>query len=389
MKKSKKILFFVNQLSFFISHRLSIAESLLANGFNVIIVYGQLGQSDTDPKVLEQKGFETKYIPLDRGKISFIKDLKTCFYIWKFFKIAKPDIVHLITIKPYIYGGIISRLLGVKGLVTAVSGLGTLFINKDLKGRLIRFLLTPFFKMAFNHFNQKVILQNKGDIKLLLDWGVLNLSKVKLIKGSGVKLENFTNLGEHGRIPTVCFAARLLKDKGVYEFISAAKLLKKRGVKAKFFLAGDLDVENPSGLKICDLNKINKEGDVKILGYQKDIAKLYAKSHIICLPSYREGLPKSLIEAAAASRAVVTTDVPGCRDAIIPNKTGLLVPLKNPKKLADAFEYLIKHPAKRIAMGKAGRKLAEKKFSIERVIKAHFSIYQQLIKATNKKINRV
>jgi glycosyltransferase involved in cell wall biosynthesis len=258
LKKSKKILFFVNQLSFFISHRLSIAESLLANGFNVIIVYGQLGQSDTDPKVLEQKGFETKYIPLDRGKISFIKDLKTCFYIWKFFKIAKPDIVHLITIKPYIYGGIISRLLGVKGLVTAVSGLGILFINKDLKGRLIRFLLTPFFKMAFNHFNQKVILQNKGDIKLLLDWGVLNLSKVKLIKGSGVKLENFTNLGEHGRIPTVCFAARLLKDKGVYEFISAAKLLKKRGVKAKFFLAGDLDVENPSGLKICDLNKINQ-----------------------------------------------------------------------------------------------------------------------------------
>ncbi len=384
MKKNKKILFFVNQLSFFVSHRLPIAESLLANGFNVIVAYGQLGQSDIDLEVLEQKGFETKYIPIHRGKISLIKDLKTCFYIWKFFKIAKPDIVHLITIKPYLYGGIISRLLGVKGLVTAVSGLGTLFINKDLKSRLIRFLLTPFFKLAFNHLNQKIILQNRDDIKLLIDWGVLNLSKVKLIKGSGVKLENFTNLDEHDGIPAVCFAARLLRDKGVYEFISAAKLLKKRGVKAKFFLAGDLDADNPSGLKISDLNKIKKEGNVKILGYQKDIAKLYAKSHIICLPSYREGLPKSLIEAAAASRAVVTTDVPGCRDVIIPKITGLLVPVKDEKALADAIQWLIENPKERINMGKKGRILAEKEFSIQKVVEDHLEIYQQLIGKISK-----
>ena len=379
MKKSKKILFFVNQLSFFISHRLSIAEALLANGFNVIIAYGQLGQSDTDPKVLEQKGFETKYIPTDRVKISFIKELKTCFYIWKLFKIAKPDIVHLVTIKPYLYGGILARIMGIPGVISAVSGLGTLFIKKDLKSRLILFLITPLFKLAFNHCNQLVILQNKDDIKLLVDWGVINFSKVKLIKGSGVKLENFTNLNEHNGIPSVCFAARLLKDKGVYEFISAAKLLKKRGVKAKFFLAGDLDVENSSGLKISDLNKINKEEDVKILGYQKDIAKLYAKSHIICLPSYREGLPKSLIEAAAASRAVVTTDVPGCRDAIIPNVTGLLVPVKNEKILADAIQWLIEHPKRRILMGREGRKLAEKEFGIEKIVQSHLEIYQELI----------
>jgi len=244
---------------------------------------------------------------------------------------------------------------------------------------LIRFLLAPFFKLAFNHFNQKIILQNRDDVKLLVDWGVLNLSKVKLIKGSGVKLENFRNLNEHDGIITVCFAARLLRDKGVYEFISAAKLLKKKGVKTKFILAGDLDFENPSGLKISDLNKIKKDRYVKVLGYQKDIAKLYAKSHIICLPSYREGLPKSLIEAAAASRAIVTTDVPGCRDAIIPNKTGLLVPIKDEKALADAIQWLIENPKERINMGKKGRVLAEKEFSIQKIVENHLEIYQQLI----------
>ena len=144
-------------------------------------------------------------------------------------------------------------------------------------------------------------------------------------------------------------------------------------------LAGDLDINNPTGLNLDDLKKIKDGGHVKILGYQKDISILYTKSHIICLPSYREGLPKSLIEAAAASRAVVTTDVPGCRDAIIPNKTGLLVPAKDSQKLADALQWLIENPKERIAMGKEGRKFAEKEFPIEKIIQNHLDIYEDLL----------
>ena len=144
-------------------------------------------------------------------------------------------------------------------------------------------------------------------------------------------------------------------------------------------MAGDLDLNNPSGLSHNDINNIKNEGYVEILGYQKDIPKLYAESHIICLPSYREGMPKSLIEAAAASRAVVTTDVSGCRDAVIPNLTGLLVPVKNSQKLADALEWLIKNPQERIAMGKAGRKLAEKEFPLEKIVKSHLEVYDELI----------
>ena len=377
MKKNKKILILVNYLSFFLSHRLPVAEALLAKGFEVFIGYGEL--RGADPKLLEQRGFKVDFIPMQPGGLNLLKDIKTFYYIWAFFKRVKPDIVHLVTIKPYLYGGIISRLCGVRGLVTAVSGLGTLFVNKDLKSKLIRLLLYPIYKLAFNHLNQKIIVQNKDDLKVLVNWGVLNLSKVKLLKGSGVKLGNFTNLDEPGGMPTVCFAARLLRDKGVYEYVSAVKLLKERGIKAEFLLAGDLDTNNPTGLKLNDLNKIRDEGYVKIIGYQKDIATLYAKSHIICLPSYREGFPKSLIEAAAAGRAVVTTDVPGCRDAIIPNKTGLLVPIKDSQKLADALRWLIENPKERIIMGKEGRKFAEKEFPIEKIVLNHLDIYQDLL----------
>ena len=377
MKKEKKILILVNYLSFFLSHRLPIAEALLARGFKVFIGYGEL--RGADPKLLEQKGFKVNLVPMQPAGFNLFKELKTLYCIWVFFKNVKPDIVHLVTIKPYLYGGIISRLLGVQCLVSAVSGLGTLFINKDLKSKFLRFFLYPLYRLAFNHSNQKVILQNKDDLRILTDWGVLNMSKTKLLKGSGVQLEKFKNFDEPSGIPAVCFAARLLRDKGVYEYISAARLLKEQGIKARFLLAGDLDKNNPSGLSFDDLNKLKNDGYVEYMGFHQDIPTLYANSHIICLPSYREGFPKSLIEAAAAKRAVVTTDVPGCRDAIIPNKTGLLVPVKDSQKLADALKWLIESPQKRITMGTAGRKLAEEEFSIEKVVLDHLNIYMDLL----------
>ena len=318
---------------------------MIKKGFEVCIGYGVLGR--TDKYFLERKDLKFVSIPMKRGGVNPIKEIQTIINIWKFIKKEKPDLIHLVTIKPYLYGGIVSYLANVPAVISAVSGLGTLFINSDFKSRLLRFLLYPIFKLAFKHNNQKVILQNEDDKKKLVNWGVLNPTKVKLLRGSGVKIKNFTKLEESKDIITVCFLGRLLRDKGVYEFISAARLIKNRGVKARFWLAGDEDIDNPSGLNKKDLKDIKKEGIVEVLGYQKDIPQLYASAHIICLPSYREGLPKSLIEAAAASRAIVTTDVSGCRDAIIPNKTGLLVPLKNYEKLADALQCLIENPKKK------------------------------------------
>ena len=384
MKKNKKLFILVNYLSFFLSHRLPIAKAALAKGYDVSIGYGEL--RGADPKQLKKLGFNVYFIPMQPGGVNLIKDLKTFYFIWNFLRKLKPDIVHLVTIKPYLYGGIASRILGVPCLVSAVSGLGTLFIDSGLRSKILRLLLYPVYKLAFNHSNQIIILQNKSDLDILIKWGVLNSSKVRLLKGSGVILKKFTKLNEPSGIPNICFAARLLRDKGVYEFISAAKIFKKKGITANFYLAGDLDTNNPTGLNPNDLENIKKDGFVKILGFHKDIPSLYANSNIICLPSYREGFPKSLMEAAAARRAVVTTNVPGCRDVIIPNKTGLIVPLKNPKKLADALEWLIKNPKERIKMGIAGRKLAEEEFQIEKFVSEHINIYQNLLENIHNEI---
>ena len=375
--KNKKLLILVNNLSFFISHRIKIAEASIREGFDVVIGYGEVGGAD--PNILEHSGFKVSYIPMYRGGVNIFKDFKTFFYIWKFFKKEKPDIVHLVTIKPYLYGGIISRLTGIPAVVCAVSGLGTIFIGKNFKFWLLRLILYPFYKTAFNHLNQRVIVQNNDDLKVLVEWGVLNVLKAKLFRGSGVELANFTNLDETKGKPMVCFASRFLRDKGIYEFISAARLLNKRGIKARFCLAGSLDTNNPTSINIKELNKLKEDKDVEIIEYQKDIADLYSKSHIICLPSYREGLPKSLMEAAAASRAVVTTNVPGCREVIIPNKTGILVPVKDSEKLADALQWLIENPQERIAMGKAGRKFAEKEFPMEKIVQNHLDVYEELL----------
>ncbi len=373
----KKILFLVNDLSFFISHRLQIAESVVESGYSVFVGYGELGSCEIS--FLKNRNIEAIYIPIDRAGMNPFKEIGSLFLILKLFLKIKPDIVHLVTIKPYLYGGIIARIAGVKGVVSSVSGLGTLFIEEKFNIRLLRTLLYPIYKYAFNHPNQIVIFQNKDDLNEFINKKILKSSKTIIINGSGVDLQNFSNFEEPLGTPIVCFAARLIKDKGVFEYISAARLIKKRGIEARFLLAGDLDTKNPTGLNFRELQEIKNEALIDFLGYQNEIPVLYAKSNIICLPSYREGLPKSLIEAAAASRAVVTTDVPGCRDAIIPNKTGILVPVKDVDKLAEAIIWLIKNPSKRVKMGKAGRKLAEEKFQIKKVIENHLSIYSDLL----------
>jgi len=355
-----------------------IAEASLENGFDVIIGYGELG--DIDPAYLEDKGFKTFFVPMDRGGTNLIEEFKTLYFLWKLIRKVQPDILHLVTIKPYLYGGIIARLLHVPCVVSAVAGLGSLFVQDKIWAKLLRHILYPIYKFSFNHPNQRVIVQNQEDARSLLNWEVLNFKKICLVRGSGVNLKNFTRFDEPKSVPTVCFAARLLRDKGVYEFVSAARQIKNKGLKARFILAGEIDLKNPSGLNFEEVKKLKEEGLVEILDYQKDIPSLYADSHIICLPSYREGLPKSLAEAAAASRPIVTTDVPGCRDTIIPNKSGLLVPVKNSKKLANALQWLIENQEERIKMGRIGRELAEKEFSIEKIVLEHLNIYQLLLK---------
>ena len=230
------------------------------------------------------------------------------------------------------------------------------------------------------HPNQRVIFQNNDDRKALVSAGGVSLVQTVLIRGSGVDLSFYPALKEREGLPMVVMAARLLKDKGVNEFVDAARLLHARGVKACFQLIGAPDPGNPASISVESLRVWQKEGIVECVGFQSNIAELFALAHIVVLPSYYgEGLPKVLIEAAACGRAVITTDMPGCRDAIDPGVTGLLVPVRDVEALALAIDCLIEDVSLRQSMGRAGRELAELEFSIDKIVDAHLAVYRELL----------
>ena len=330
-------------------------------------------------ELIEKNGFLYHEVAFARSGQNPFSEIKTIVCLASLFRKVKPDLVHLITIKPVLYGGIAARLAGVRAVVSAVSGLGTVFVADSVLARARRWLVSRMYCSAFRQKKLAVIFQNPDDRDALLGLGALNPDNAKMIRGSGVPLSVYAFVDEPMGRPVVVMAARLLKDKGVFEFVDAARLLRKRGVDLEMRLIGAPDPGNLTSVQQADLDQWAKEGVIRLLGYCDDIADQYAAANIVCLPSYREGLPKSLVEAAACGRAVVTTDVPGCRDAIDPDITGLLVPVRNAVALADAIQFLVENPEKRREMGNAGRQLAEREFAIEKIVEQHMNIYKELL----------
>ncbi|WP_158457650.1 glycosyltransferase family 4 protein [Pseudomonas fluorescens] len=368
-------LMIVNDPAFFISHRLAVAEGVRKAGYKVHIA----SMNGDAVKAVEAKGFVHHVLPLSRSGSNPIRELIALFSIWRLLWRTRPDILHLVTIKPVIYGGIAARMAPVKGVVAAVSGLGFIFLLQGFKAALLRKVICFFYRRALGKKNLRVIFQNSDDRNLLTGLGVLKPVKVELIRGSGVDLDQYPYCPEpEAPIPIVCLAARLLRDKGVLEFVEAATILRGRGVKARFQLIGAIDPGNPATITEAEVAVWREAGHIEILGHRNDIAALFASAHVVTLPSYREGLPKVLLEAAACGRAVVTTDVPGCRDAIDPDVTGLLVPVRNAVALADGLQLLISDAGLRQRMGAAGRMLAEREFNLEKVVQQHLDIYSKL-----------
>ena len=371
----KKILFIVNVDWFFASHRLSIAIEAISQGYEVHIATTVTDKLD----LLEQSGLIVHNLDVHRSRAGIL----ILSELWSFFSIIKdvrPDIVHLVTIRPVLLGGIAARLAGVPALVSAVSGLGIVFSSNNLKYKLLRQALYPFYFLAFGHKNQKVIFQNNNDLRSLLNWGVISTRKSILIHGSGVDLDAYSYLPELKGIPVISFAARLLVDKGVEVFVKASEILQKRKINARFWLIGEPDPGNINTVTEKQLRGWESAGLVELFGYREDISNLFSKSNIVTLPSfYGEGLPKVLIEAAACGRAVITTDHPGCRDAIELNKTGMLVPTRDAVALANAISFLLENSALRNDMGKSGRKRAEDIFDVRQIVAEHIHIYEKLL----------
>ncbi|WP_258189861.1 glycosyltransferase family 4 protein [Stutzerimonas stutzeri] len=370
------IAFVVNNPTYFVSHRMGIGLRLLAEGHTVLVI-----APGPCPEALVGHGFVYREVSMSRKGKNPLSELSTIYDLYSLFKELKPDVVHLVTIKPYLYGGIAARLAGVKAVVSAVAGLGILFSQNSLKSRVLRALLYPLYRYAFGHPWQMVIFQNRDDKALLQRFAHLPEEKAVVIRGAGVDLAAYSFLPEPEGEIIVSLASRLLKDKGVVEFVEASRILRQRAVAAVFWLIGTPDPGNANTVTQEQLDAWEKEGLVKCLGYRTDIADIFAQSHIVTLPScYGEGLPKVLIEAAACGRAVITTDHPGCRDAIEADETGLLVQIKDSTVLADAIEHLIINPEKRKQLGQAGRRLAESVFDVEKVIDEHLKIYDHLLK---------
>jgi glycosyltransferase involved in cell wall biosynthesis len=372
----KRLLFMINDLAFMISHRLPVAQAALDAGYDVHIAAPKDRVSE---RRLAGSGFHLHRLGMQRHNINPFQELRSCWQIYRIYRRLKPDTVHLVTIKPVLYGGIIARLARVRAVVSAISGLGFAFSGNSRKSRIISLFVKPLYRFALGHRTQRVIFQNDHDLATLASLGIGLTGKIEMIRGSGVDLDDFRPTPEPAGPVTIVVPSRLLRDKGIAEFVGAARTLKREGSTARFVVAGDAPVGNPSSIPQATLDAWKAEGMVEFWGYCSDMPDVLRQSHIVVLASYyREGLPKALIEAAACGRPVVTTDAPGCRDAVIAGTTGRLVPARDIPALADAMRGLIDDKATRLRMGIAGRELAEQAFSIDHVMRRHVEIYRNL-----------
>ncbi len=372
----KKILFVVNTDDFFLSHRLPIAVEVLNRGFEVHLLAGMTKYRH----YFESLGIVVHSLPIISGSYNPISNIKTFFRIFLLILKIKPDIAHFVTIKPVLFGGIISQVTKVPFVVVSISGLGFVFTSKGKIAQLRRLITDLIYKLALRHKNMRVIFQNHDDLFIIKKITGLDPDKAILIKGSGVDLNLYKPSPLPEGTPILMLPARLLFDKGVKEFVEAARILKKEGLKARFVLVGRFDKYNPSRIPRTTVDSWLSENIIEYWGFKEDVAKTFSKAKIIILPSYREGLPKVLLEAAACGRPSITTDVPGCRDAIIPRKTGFIVPAKDPKSLAKMIKYALDNENMLKKMSTAARKLAEKSFNIQDVIQMHIEIYNAAAK---------
>jgi len=371
----KKILFVVNVDWFFISHRLPLAIKAIEEGYEVHLACNY----SRSKELLESKGIVCHEIQFTRSNYNVMNALMICKQLHALFKTIKPDITHLVTIKPILLGGIVARLLKLPSVVFAISGLGYIFISRGIIASIRKKMIGLIYAYVFKHKNVCVIFQNADDQNELSKLTGLDKIHSVIIPGAGVDTEKFFVSQLPKSPPVIMMASRLLKDKGVYEYISAAKIIGRKKKNIKFILVGTPDPENPSSISIEEVNEWIDKGYIEYWGQQEDMPKIFSQSTIVVLPSYREGLPKVLLEASSSGRPIITTNAPGCRDAIIDMRTGFLVEKYNAQDLADKILSLSTNLDQCIKMGQSGRKLVEEKFSEKLIASHHMRVYEKLL----------
>ena len=372
-----KIILFANTEWYLYNFRLSLAQALRSEGHEVVLVSPPGKYS----RRLEEAGFRWISFPLSRRGTNPLAELATIWRLRNLYRMEKPDIVHHFTIKCVLYGSLAARLAGMRSrtrksaVINAITGLGFVFIDQGWRAGRLRWLVNRFYRIALK--NTKVVFQNEDDRALFLEQGLVTESQVCLIPGSGVDTARFGMEPARAALPVVVvLPARMLWDKGVGEFVEAAEILKAQGVPARFALVGDTDPNYPACVPEQQLNEWQSSGIVEWWGWQEDMVAVYRQADIVCLPSYREGLPRTLVEAAACGRALVAADVPGCRSIVRQGENGLLVPARDGKALAEALCTLILDADLRQKMGRCGREIVVREYSLERVLGDTLFLYK-------------
>ncbi len=374
----QKVLFFANTDWYLYNFRLGLAKYLAERGMDVVMVSppGPYGEK------LEAEGFKWILVPMERRSLHPIMELKFLWRLACIYRKLKPDLVHHFTIKCVVYGGMAAHFARTRNVVASVTGLGYVFIGKDLLAKFLRPIVRLFLKVAMNGSNRRLILQNPDDRELFLSAELVSDKYIRVIAGSGVNTKKFNPKNAIKQNPAepvkVVFAARLLWDKGISEFVEAAKLLHDEGVNAEFIIVGDSDAGNPASVPEETLKLWRNIPSIKLLGHLSNMAALLDTTDIMVLPSYREGLPRGLIEAAAAGIPIITTDAPGCREVVDDGLNGYLVPVRDSISLADAMRKLITNPELATQMGSAGRAKAIAEFDEQIVFEKTLRVYHEI-----------
>jgi glycosyltransferase involved in cell wall biosynthesis len=375
-RRPPKLLFVVSEDWYFCSHRLPLAQAALAEGFDVAVATRVTAHGDA----IRQAGIRAIPIGMERRSMNVMDELRSILELRRIIAAETPDIIHNVAIKPILHGSIAARLAGRGAIVNAIAGLGYVFTSRSARARLAKPVVAFALRWLLDGRTTRVIVQNPEDRAFLIDRGMARSDRISLIRGSGVDTSTFFPAAEPTGTPVVMLASRMLRDKGVPDFVAAASLLLDEGVAARFVLVGGPDPGNPASIPENELRKLAERPGIEWWGPRSDMPAVFGHAHIVCLPTtYGEGIPKVLLEAASCGRAIIASDVQGCREIVQPGVNGLLVPPCDPAAIAAAIRTLLLDAATRRRMGEAGRGLVQREFGIGHVTAATMTIYRELL----------
>lgn len=363
MSTKKSIVVIGGLPSSLINFRGDFLRALIADGWTVTAMAG--GASEEDRAAVEALGVSYRDYPIQRNGLSVKSDLQTFFALRRALADIKPDVVFSYTIKPVIWGGLATRFAGRPKFLALITGLGFTFQKSGFLKSILRGVVSQLYKLSLMGAS-KVIFQNSDNRQVFESRGLVKPSKAVQVSGSGVNIERYVETPIDTNETKFLLIARLLYDKGISEYIEAAKIVKARYPQARFLLVGPGD-PSPNAFPIETVTQLDKEGVIEYLGEAADVRPHLQGCQIYVLPSYHEGLPRTVIEAMSTGRPVITTDVPGCRDTVIEGETGLLVPVKDAVALSEGMMTMIEKREAWQEMGRAGREFAERTFDVNKV----------------------